>query len=268
MNKHYFYADDWDLMKKLMRKGVRLYCEEQGLSNDKDFRIVSLSTKGDWGHILNFSRCCDYPLNQDRKWEPFDAYYGKVYCDEDAIKNIIPKNDDKLKELLKQIRDSGIDSKTIINALSNNKNESMELDEAKKILNDKGYILEKVLPKYKQFELYCKERFKEISDQVKEIGITEYNLDSNQFKISISGGFCTIDILSNGRKFSVNLSIEDNGKKLYITNYVTEKRKILDIEMLDSEDLPRIVLGTYNEDLLANLHKRLSQRELSDLLNR
>ena len=129
----------------------------------------------------------------------------------------------------------------------------MELKEAKKILNDKGYILEKALPKYKQFELHCKERFKEISDQVKEIGITEYNLDSNQFKISISGGFCTIDILSNGRKFSVNLSIEDNGKKLYITNYVTEKRKILDIEMLDSEDLPRIVLGTYNEDLLANL---------------
>ena len=129
----------------------------------------------------------------------------------------------------------------------------MELNEAKKILNVNGYIFEKALPKYKQFELYCKEKFKEISDQVKEIGITEYNLDSNQFKISISGGFCTIDILSNGRKFSVNLSIEDNGKKLYITNYATEKRKILDIEMLDSEDLPRIVLGTYNEDLLANL---------------
>jgi len=142
MNKHYFYAEDWDLMKKLMRKGVRLYCEEQGLSNDKDFRIISLSTKGNWGHILNFSRCCDYPLNQDRKWEPFDAYYGKVYCDEDEIKNIIPKkNDDKLKELLKQIRDSGIDSKTIINALTN-KNEAMDLKEAKQILNENGYILE------------------------------------------------------------------------------------------------------------------------------
>ena len=129
----------------------------------------------------------------------------------------------------------------------------MELKEAKKILNDKGYILEKALPKYKQFELHCKERFKEISDQVKEIGITEYNLEPEQFKISISGGFCNIDILSNGRRFFVNLSIKDNGKKLYITNYATEKQKILDIEMLDSEDLPRIVLGTYNEDLLANL---------------
>ena len=129
----------------------------------------------------------------------------------------------------------------------------MELKEAKKILNDKGYILEKALPKYKQFELYCKEKFKEISDQVKEIGITEYNLEPEQFKISISGGFCNIDILSNGRRFLVKLSIEDNGKKLYITNYATEKQKILDIEMLDSEDLPRIVLGTYNEDLLANL---------------
>lgn len=141
MNKHYFYAEDWDLMKKLMRRGIRLYCEEQGLSNDKDFRIVSLSTKGDWGHILNFSRCCDYPLNQDRKWEPFDAYYGKVYCDEEEIKNIIPKNDDKLKELLKQIRDSGIDSKTIINALVNNKNESMDINEAKEILNEHGFVL-------------------------------------------------------------------------------------------------------------------------------
>ena len=130
---------------------------------------------------------------------------------------------------------------------------NMELKEAKKILNDKGYILEKALPKYKQFELHCKERFKEISDQVKEIGITEYNLEPEQFKISISGGFCDIGILSNGRRFLVNLSIKDNGKKLYITNYATEKQKILDIEMLDSEDLPRIVLDTYNEDLLANL---------------
>jgi len=129
----------------------------------------------------------------------------------------------------------------------------MKLDEAKKILNDKGYILEKALPKYKQFELHCKERFKEISDQVKEILIKEYNLDSNQFKISISETFCTIVILNNGIGFMVNLSIEDNGKKLYITNYVTERQKILDIKMLDSEDLPRIVLGTYNEDLLANL---------------
>lgn len=129
----------------------------------------------------------------------------------------------------------------------------MRLNEAKKILNDKGYILEKALPKYKQFRLHCEERFQEISDQVKEILITEYNLELNQFKISISGGFCTIGILSNGRRFLVKLSIEDNGKKLYITNYATEKQKILDIEMLDSEDLPRIVLGTYNEDLLANL---------------
>ena len=129
----------------------------------------------------------------------------------------------------------------------------MELYEAKKILNDKGYILEKALPKYKQFELYCKEKFKEISDQVKEIGITEYNLEPEQFQISISDSFCTIGILSNGKRFLVKLSIEDNGKKLYITNYATEKQKILDIEMLDSEDLPRIVLDTYNEDLLANL---------------
>lgn len=131
----------------------------------------------------------------------------------------------------------------------------LELDEAKKILNEKGYILEKALPKYKQFELYCKEKFKEISDQVKEIGIKEYNLNSNQFKISISGGFCTIGILSNGRRFLVKLSIENNGKKLYITNYATEIQKILDIKMLDSEDLPRIVIDTYTEDLLADLHK-------------
>ena len=142
MKKHYFYADDWDLMKKLMRKGIRLYCEEQGLSNDKDFRIVSLTTNSRWGHILNFSRCCDYPLNQDRKWEPFDAFYGKVYCDEDQVKNVIPKND-KLKEILKQIRDSGIDSKTIINALVN-KNESMNLDEAKQILEDNGFVLDQL----------------------------------------------------------------------------------------------------------------------------
>lgn len=131
----------------------------------------------------------------------------------------------------------------------------MELKEAEKILNGKGYILEKALPKYKQFELYCKEKFKEISDQVKEIGITEYNLNPEQFKISISGGFCNIDILSNGRRFLVNLSIKDNGNKLYITNYATEKQKILDIKMLDSEDLPRIVIDTYND-------------KLSDLLNR
>ena len=65
----------------------------------------------------------------------------------------------------------------------------MELREAQQILNDKGYILEKALPKYKQFELYCKEKFKEISDQVKEIGITEYNLEPEQFKISISSIF-------------------------------------------------------------------------------
>lgn len=129
----------------------------------------------------------------------------------------------------------------------------MELKEAKKILNVNGYILEKVLPKYKQFELYCKEKFKEISDQVKEILIKEYNLEPEQFQISISGGFCTIGILNNGRRFMVKLSIENNGKKLYITNYATERQKILDIEMLDSQDLPRIVLGTYNEDLLANL---------------
>ena len=129
----------------------------------------------------------------------------------------------------------------------------MELYEAKKILNDKGYILEKALPKYKQFELYCKEKFKEISDQVKEIGITEYNLEPEQFQISISETFCTIGILNNGRRFMVKLSIENNGKKLYITNYATEKQKILDIKMLDSKDLPRIVLATYNEDLLANL---------------
>ena len=101
----------------------------------------NLSTNSKWGHILNFSRCCDYPLNQDRKWEPFDAYYGKVYCDEEEIKNIIPKTDDKLKELLKQIKDSGIDSKTIINALSN-KNESMDIKEAKQILKQNGFILE------------------------------------------------------------------------------------------------------------------------------
>ena len=132
----------------------------------------------------------------------------------------------------------------------------MELYEAKKILNDKGYILEKALPKYKQFELYCEEKFKEISDQVKEIGITEYNLEPEQFKISISESFCTIGILSNGKRFLVKLSIEDNGKKLYITNYATEKQKILDIEMLDSKDLPRIVLATYNEDLLAKLKTR------------
>lgn len=123
----------------------------------------------------------------------------------------------------------------------------MELKEAEKILNGKGYILEKALPKYKQFELYCKERFTEISEQVKEIGIEEYNLNPKQFKISISGGFCTITILNNGRGFIVKLSIEDNGKKLYITNYATERQKILDIKMLDSEDLPRIVLDTYND---------------------
>ena len=45
----------------------------------------------------------------------------------------------------------------------------MQLEEAKKILNVNGYIIEKALPKYKQFELHFKERFKEISDQVKEI---------------------------------------------------------------------------------------------------
>ena len=95
----------------------------------------------------------------------------------------------------------------------------MELNEAKEILNRKGYILEKTLPRYRQFELYCEERFKEISDQVKEIGIKEYNLEPEQFKIAISGGFCNIGILSNGRRFLVNLSIKDNGKKLYITNY-------------------------------------------------
>ena len=131
----------------------------------------------------------------------------------------------------------------------------MELNEAKEILNRKGYILEKTLPRYRQFELYCEERFKEISDQVKEIGIKEYNLEPEQFKIAISGGFCNIGILSNGRRFLVNLSIKDNGKKLYITNYATEKQKILDIKMLDSEDLPRIVIDTYNEDLLANLNR-------------
>lgn len=131
----------------------------------------------------------------------------------------------------------------------------MNLKEAKKILNDKGYIIEKALPKYKQFELYCKEKFKEISEQVKEIGITDYNLEPEQFKISISGGFCTIGILSNGKRFLVKLSIEDNGNKLYITNYATEKQKILDIKMLDSKYLPRIVLDTYNEDLLANLNR-------------
>lgn len=131
----------------------------------------------------------------------------------------------------------------------------MELEEAQQILNDKGYILEKALPKYKQFELYCKEKFKEISEQVKEIGITEYNLEPEQFKISISGGFCTIGILSNGKRFLVKLSIEDNGKKLYITNYATEKQKILDIKMLDSKNLPRLVLDTYTEDLLANLNR-------------
>ena len=131
----------------------------------------------------------------------------------------------------------------------------MELNEAEKILNGKGYILERALPKYKQFELYCKEKFKEISDQVKEIGITEYNLEPEQFQISISGGFCTIDILSNGKKFLVKLSIENNGKKLYVTNYATERQKILDIKMLDSKDLPRIVIDTYTEDLLADLHK-------------
>ena len=131
----------------------------------------------------------------------------------------------------------------------------MELNEAEKIVNGKGYILERALPKYKQFELYCKEKFKEISDQVKEIGITEYNLEPEQFQISISGGFCTIDILSNGKKFLVKLSIENNGKKLYVTNYATERQKILDIKMLDSKDLPRIVIDTYTEDLLADLHK-------------
>lgn len=131
----------------------------------------------------------------------------------------------------------------------------MKLEEAQQILNDKGYILEKALPKYKQFELYCKEKFKEISEQVKEIGITDYNLEPEQFKISISGGFCTIGILSNGKRFLVKLSIEDNGKQLYITNYATEKQKILDITMLDSKNLPRIVLDTYNEDLLANLNR-------------
>ena len=131
----------------------------------------------------------------------------------------------------------------------------MKLDEAKEILKVNGYILEKALPKYKQFRLHCKERFKEISDQVKEILIKEYNLDSNQFKISISEIFCTIIILNNGRGFMVNISIEDNGKKLYITNYASEREKILDIEMLDSEDLPRIVIDTYND-------------KLSDLLNR
>lgn len=130
----------------------------------------------------------------------------------------------------------------------------MKLNEAKKILNVNGYILEKVLPKYKQFRLHCKERFKEISDQVKEILITEYNLEPEQFQISISESFCTIVILNNGKGFMVNLSIEDNGKKLYIKNYVTERQKILDIKMLDSEDLPRIVLDTYNEDFLANLN--------------
>ena len=131
----------------------------------------------------------------------------------------------------------------------------MELNEAIHILNEKGYILEKALPKYKQFELYCREKFKKISDQVKEIGITEYNLEPEQFKISISGGFCTIDILSNGKRFLVKLSIENNGKNLYVTNYATEKQKILDIKMLDSKDLPRIVLDTYTEDLLANLNR-------------
>ncbi len=131
----------------------------------------------------------------------------------------------------------------------------MKIQEAQQILNDKGYILEKVLPKYKQFELYCREKFKEISEQVKEIGITEYNLEPEQFQISISGGFCTIDILSNGKRFLVKLSIENNGKKLYVTNYATEKQKILDIKMLDSNDLPRMVLATYTEDLLANLNR-------------
>ena len=131
----------------------------------------------------------------------------------------------------------------------------MELKEAEKFLNDKGYILERALPKYKQFELHCEERLKDISDQFKEILIKEYNLNPEQFKISISGGFCTIGILSNGRRFLVKLSIENNGKKLYITNYATEIQKILDIKMLDSEDLPRIVIDTYTEDLLANLNK-------------
>lgn len=144
----------------------------------------------------------------------------------------------------------------------------MNLTEAQQILNDKGYILEKALPKYKQFELYCREKFKEISDQVKEIGISEYNLNPKQFQISVSGTFCTIDILNNGRIYMVKLSIEDNGKKLYITNYATEKQIKLDIKMLDSDDLPRIVLDTYNENLLANLHKRLSNSEVFDLLNR
>ena len=133
----------------------------------------------------------------------------------------------------------------------------MKLNEAKEVLEKNGYILEKTLPKYKQFRLHCKERFKEISDQVKEIGIKEYNLEPEQFKITISEIFCTIIILNNGRGFMVNISIEDNGKKLYITNYASEREKILDIKMLDSEELPRIVLGTYNEDLLANLHKRV-----------
>ena len=137
----------------------------------------------------------------------------------------------------------------------------MKLEEAQQILNDKGYILEKALPKYKQFRLHCEERFTEISDQVKEILITEYNLEPEQFQISITESFCTIGIFSNGRRFLVNLSIEDNGKKLYITNYATDRQKILDIEMLDSENLPRIVLDTYNEDLLAKL------KEAEEVLN-
>ena len=127
----------------------------------------------------------------------------------------------------------------------------MELKEAEKFLNEKGYILEKALPKYKQFELHCEERFKEISDQFKEILIKEYNLNPKLFQTAISGSFCTISI--KWRFIIVKLSIEENGKKLYITNYITERQKVFDIKMLDSEDIPRIVLDAITQSRLSKL---------------
>ena len=109
----------------------------------------------------------------------------------------------------------------------------MELNEAKKILKNNGYLLEKALPKYKQFELYCKEKFKEIDVKfyIPEIAVELKDgktIFSFECKITPTGRMKAVDLLNAlNEAYALELPVEMADIERHTLYKVTKKgRKV------------------------------------------
>ena len=159
MSKYYFKHNEYELATKAFDYGVNLYCNDMGPFGGKTYQVYSFDpadveldedeeengiTAEDYDRPVVFSKPIGQGSGNSTEWY---RVMGDLWCDNEDLETFKKDTDfyseDVVEEILKKIKDNGINPEIIVTKLGGvmPKNESIENNTFNRYIVENGYLL-------------------------------------------------------------------------------------------------------------------------------